>query len=792
MSKRFLHAACLTATITCLLPAPEADAQQLTSERTLDLAADSPYHDPDLIYLESDELINDEDTQTLTARGSVEGRYQDRSLRADEVIYYRLDGRVIASGNVVLVNSDGSSQYAEKLEITSELGAGTASNFTSRLPNGGIMGAAFATRREDEGVDLFKAYYTACEPCKDKKTPTWQIKAKQVTQDTGRNAILYKDAVFELFGVPILYTPYLAHPDPSAERASGFLNPFGGLSSTRGAFIEIPYYVNLDDYSELTLTPHLFTKVNPLMELDYRRKFYSGELKVNGSFTYASAFDKNGDPFTDEDVFNRPLEATLGKRIRSHLFADGQFKLSDTWDWGFTAQAATDDLYLRRYGLSEPGRLGIYTGDSRRLISQIFGVGQSDSFRFAASAYGFQSLRTTIRQNEETGVYSISREDDSILPIIAPKIEFNHYLTDPIIGGRLETFGDFTMLTRKIGDDYQRGTAGVEWSKTFILPAGIEAKPFAEARYDHFNVTPYDAANETDFEDVSFGRTLGQVGMDVRWPFIRPGKNVDIIVEPRAMITQNFGDSKIDQLNYIPNTDGTIAPGLLQDSLEIDFDHNLLWSPNKSTGYDLWQKGFRADVGGSVAALWGKNRASLFVGQSYADGVDDVFELSSGLKTDKSDLVGQFELNLSNKFVFDTRARFDEDTSKFRRLDTGFSLRSGRFNSRVRYYKVDRAVQAEEELSPAEELTGSIGFKITDNWSVKYNASRDLDQDITRRQGISLGYRDDCTLIELVYNKYDFQGDAVRDTDSIGIRVSLLSLGQFGVQEDTSVDGFGN
>lgn len=807
MSKSLIKSVCYAGLIAGLGGSTLAHSQIVTASQNVNLPKDSPFQDPDMIYLEADELINNEEARTLTARGSVDGRYQERTIRADEVIYHLDEGRVVASGNVVLISADGSSQTAETLELSNELEAGNASNFTSRLPNGGRTGATFATRRTDDGIDLYNAYYTACEACKedDKKTPTWQIKARRVSQDKDKNMILYKDAVFELFGLPVFYTPYLAHPDPSQERASGWLNPFGGYSSTKGAFIELPYYIELDDYSELTLTPHLFTGANPLLGMNYRRKFYSGEVNIDSSFTYASAFDRDGNAFDTTDIFTGSSDhAPLGKRLRSHLFANGDFRLSKDWDWGFTAQATSDDLYLRRYNLSNPSKAGLYNGGVRRLVSQIFATGQDDNFRFAASAYGFQSLRTTIRESDTiANQFSIGREDDSALPIIAPKIELSRHFKDPILGGRLEAFGDFTMLERKIGSDYRRGTVGADWSKSFILPAGIEAKPFGQVRYDNFSLTPYDRVNETDLDAVSVERTLGYAGMEVRWPFMKTSGNVDFIVEPRAMITQTFGDGKIDQLRRDTDSDGDVDQDLLNDSLEIDFDHNLIWSANKSTGYDLWQTGLRADVGGAVSAFWNNNHASLFLGQSYTSDVDDVFEIESGIvgsdtvidaitglettqTVDKSDVVGQFELSLAKNFLFDTRIRYDDDENEFRRLDTGFRYSGSRISTNLRYYKIDKAIATSlsdlltQEPAPAEEITGSIGLKIDKNWGLKYSATRDLDQDITRRQSFGLSFNDECTKIELLYSRYDFADDIVRDSDSIGIRVSLKTLGQFG------------
>jgi len=207
------------------------------SDRALTLSTDSPFRDPDIIYLEADELINDEASGVITASGEVEGRYQDRTLRAEKVVYTLETGVVIASGNVVLIDANGSTQYANKLELSNELEAGTAADFTARQAGGGIMAAAFATRTEEGEIELYNAYYTACEPCMEEgrtKKPSWRIKARKVRQDKETRTVRYNDAVFEFLGVPLFWTPYLAHPDPSSDRASGFLTPFAGLSASKG------------------------------------------------------------------------------------------------------------------------------------------------------------------------------------------------------------------------------------------------------------------------------------------------------------------------------------------------------------------------------------------------------------------------------------------------------------------------------------------------------------------------------------------------------------------------------
>ena len=784
---------------TCALPllcaAPATAQFTQTAEgtnRTLELREDSPFRDPDIIYLEADELVNDEVNNIITASGEVEGRYQDRTLRANKVVYNLDTGLVIASGEVVLIDGNGSTQYAEKLELSNELEAGTAANFTARQANGGIMAAAFATRTEDGEIELYNAYYTACEPCIENgtaKKPAWRIKARRVRQDKQTRTVRYNDATFEFLGLPLFWTPYLAHPDPSAGRASGFLTPFVGLSSSKGLNARIPYYWAIDDYTEATFTPHIFQKVNPVMEYQFARKFNTGTFDVDGSFTYASFFDRDGDTFRPED-FADPTQTPVGRKLRSHIYAKGLFAPNKTWTYGYGAQLSTDDNYLNRYDQDEsPERFGLYEAESRRNISQAFIVGQDDSFRFATSAFGFQDLRTTFRKNTDEdssnfGLITIIEPNDRALPIIAPKIELEKYWTDPALGGRLKAFGDFTALTRGAGTDYIRGTAGADYSKTFIAPGGIEVKPFGNARYDYFDIKPGDSTERDDdaniYEDVSFGRQVGQVGVDVRYPFIKSSGDIDWIIEPRAQVTQSFGDGKTQNFISVNDT-ATKSISTSQDGVNVDFDQALFWQSNKATGYDFWQEGLRADVGASFIADAGKTRAHLFVGQSYTSGTDVDYALGSGLSSNKSDVVGMFELDINNKFSWTTRLRYDDDDNKFRRIDTGFSYRSEYLSTGWRYYRLDTATRLlnPDPDAPPEEISGNVRLKLSDKWSVRYQANRDLDRKVTRRQELGLMFQDDCTLVEFVYNRSNFDSDVIRDTSGFGIRVSLLTLGDF-------------
>ena len=763
------------------------EASVLTDEFT-----NNPFRDPDIIYLEADSLINNENDGVLIASGQVIGKYQERTLRAEKVVYTLATGVVIASGNVVLIDPNGSTQYASKLELSNELETGTATDFTARQVGNGLTSAAFATRTENGEIELYNAYYTACKLCKEKgktKKPSWRIKARKVRQDKKTRTFRYNSALLEIGGLPLFWTPYLAHPDPSAERSSGFLTPFVGVTSSKGFNIRAPYYWAINEYTEATLTPNLYQNVNPMMKYQFIRKFNTGALSVDGSLTYSSFFDRDGNEFNPDD-FQNPSQVPTGKKLRSHTFIKGLFSPSKTWSYGFGLELSSDDDYLNRYNLEEASeRFGVYNPVGRRNTSQAFIVGQQEDFRFSASTVGYQDLRSNFIENVGTGLITVSEPDDRELPILAPKIEVEKYWTDPIFKGRIKGYGDLTALTRDIGNNYLRGTAGIDYSKNTVTAVGLELKTFLNSRYDFYKIKPEDKTN-ANYDSIEFQRNLGQVGFDARYPFIKRGKNINLIVEPRVQLTKSFGSSKLSmfqayqdssmitsfnptEINYLSTQ---------QDGQDIDLTGSLLWQSNKSTGFDFWESGLRADIGASLIADAGNSSAQLFIGRSYAENSENDFSEGSGLFNKKSDIVSNLELDINKNLSIVTRVRYDDNENKLRRLDSSLNYRSKYINTNLRYYRLNSSINSNfNNGAPNQEVNGDINIKIRKNWSLGYSAARDIDLKIMRNQRFSVKFNDDCTLVEVFYAKNNFNSasftNVTRNTSGLGIRISLLTLG---------------
>ncbi|CAN0474603.1 unnamed protein product, partial [Discosporangium mesarthrocarpum] len=347
-----------------LLPAPISVAvgQEAPSDE-LDLSKEA--------LLSADEVTYFNAEQRVEAIGNVEIVQGDRILKSDRLIYDIATNTVRAEGNVVLVDPTGNVLFADNMELENELKTGAIRDFKLLFTDNSRLAAHDAVRENENRTVMTKAVFTSCEPCREdpERAPIWQIKSEKVIHDRSEKTITYRNAFLEFFGVPIAYTPYFSHPDPTVDRESGFLAPTVFDSSTLGYGISIPYYYVISEDKDLTVTPTLTTKEGLQMAAEYRQAVESGNFKFDGSLTYVDEVDDNN------------IE-TGKEEFQGHIRGDGQFKIDDGWIWGFDVFRTTNDTYLDKYDIS----------DDDTLTSTVYLQGQRGRNFSLLSAYSFQGL----------------------------------------------------------------------------------------------------------------------------------------------------------------------------------------------------------------------------------------------------------------------------------------------------------------------------------------------------------------------------------------------------------------
>ena len=754
----------------------------------------------DEVYLEADRLTDDRDHHLVTAEGRVEARVQGRTVRADRIVYDTESGAARAVGHAVIMQADGTTQFGDDVQLDDQLRAGVALGFSARLQKNVTIAAGAAVKRSADVNELRNAIYTPCDICKSDgvtpKTPTYDIRATRIVEDKPKKLIYYENAVIRVKGIPLFYLPFLITPDPTAERRSGLLAPRVAYNKRLGFSYEQPYYFALSPSSDLTTRVQLNTAVNPLLEAEYRQRFTNGYLDVRGGFTHERLFDNNGRYGDDAD--------------RSYILANGRFTFGPLWDAGFGLERVTDPTLFRRYDVrSVYSNRGLYPADTDRLVSQLYAERTDPTSYLSIATISFQSLRAY-------GIDASGRntfESNKAFPVVAPLIEARWDPIKEILGGRLRFRGSAVVLSRNddvvsisdptglqpLGpqrlqqqlasvlpngtsaltyDDSRRASVRGEWRRDLFLPNGLRIQPLLEARGDIYSIgdgvltTSNGTANTTKSSNALTGIAQGTAGFTASWPLIRNAGASSIILEPivQALVSPSYKPDR-----NVPN----------EDSVAFEFDDTTLFEPDRFPGFDLYESGARFNIGGRANILWGAGRtANLTIGRTYRTDADPAFTIGSGLSGRSSDYVAFAQVSPIAGTNFFIRTRLDAETLAVRRNEAGLDVGWRSLQGSVRYlynetgFFIDGA--GVTQIGRVEDATIAGSWFFLKNWGVTVNATRDLRLKTWPAAQVGFAYRDECIRVDVVYTRDETYRAAIGASDSIGIRLTLATLGDTG------------
>jgi LPS-assembly protein len=263
--------------------------------------------------LSADSMTYDRELGLITASGNVQITYDGRLLIADKITYNQKTGIVRAIGNASLTETNGEVLLGDRFEITGDLKDGVIYNIGLVLADRSRVAGSGARRSNGIKTEVSNAVYSPCNLCEEdpEAAPLWQLKAVRVIHNTEEKRIEYRDAWLEVFGVPVVYTPYLSHPDPTVKRRSGLLAPTFSSSSELGFRIQTPYFWAIDEFQDATFTPLITTDGGSGAILEYNRNFEKGIIRANGSLSLMTRIKVNAAMSTLSPSI---ISTTLGAR----------------------------------------------------------------------------------------------------------------------------------------------------------------------------------------------------------------------------------------------------------------------------------------------------------------------------------------------------------------------------------------------------------------------------------------------------------------------------------------------
>ncbi|HJT11683.1 MAG TPA: LPS assembly protein LptD [Dongiaceae bacterium] len=701
-----------------------------------------PPDTPDTIRMIADQVGHDENLGIFVARGNVEILRDDKIVKADVVTYNERTKRITAAGNVQLLEPDGDTQFATYADVTDDVKEGILYDFRMLMKDNSRLAANRAYRVEQDTKEILrKGVYTPCAQCAEdpSRAPLWQIKAYSAIRDKVEKTITYHDAWLEMFGVPVLYTPWFRHPDFDVDRQSGMLTPELHYSSANGLQIATPYFYVLAPDKDVTVTPifrfggELQEHPGGVLDVEYRQRVVDGRFRLEASGTVEDR--ETNDPDPDDRV-------ELNNDFRGHVEGDGLFDIDENWRAGFDFKATTDKKYLKRWHL----------GSRDILTDTAFAEGFFGRSYAEARGYAFQSTDRGTQTDQ--------------LPIIAPMLDYR-FVGEPGVAGAywgLDT--NFMNLRRTDGREVVRIAANPYWTLPYTSSLGDTYRltlemPTTIHKVHHVDPDSDDRdppADVDDFDGTEFS-ILPKASFDWSYPLIRPSQTFTQVIEPMFQVvaapdTGNTGK--------IPN----------EDSRAFELDDTNLFLPDRFPGLDRQDTGSRMTYGTNWSAYLPQGSyINAFLGQSFQFDHDDndEFRTGTGIDDDLTDVVGRLQLRPIPGLDLSYRYRLDVEDVEFQRHEARASYGNEYFvfSGSYAFIAADGI-----EFEDREQLSGYVSANLSDYWSVNTQSAYDLEGNRLLSVGGGFRYLDECFDLQ-ISTTYVPSGETEESEGEVNAMVTL-------------------
>ena len=688
------------------------------------------------ISFEADTVSVNQDDGSMLAVGNVQMKQAGMTLTADEVRYNRDADRAVANGNVVFVDATGAVHKSDVMTLDTEFTHIVAETLRSRYPDGSFLTADNGDIKT-ESVSIFDS--SRFSPCdcefENGETPIWDLRATSTRHNVETSTIIHRNVRMHILNLPIWYMPYLAHPDWTVRRRSGFLTPSFVVNSDLGLTTSIPYFMVLGDTKDVEFTPYVFQHRGNALKTRYRQYWDNSELNAAIYTGSVETYKKNRESVA-------AIDAIYTARI------------GNGWDTKARLHRASQDTFMRRYKF-----------DGHKSLKSEVSAQKLDTNRYyRVEASDIQGLSST--DTPET--------DPTILPYVF------HEKVGPGLrpGQNIKTEISAIQVDNDEGHDMSRWTGNLEISDQ-IDTGGISTEVKGGVIGSYYSIQKKPAAATTKTDDL--GKVTPQASIGWRAPFAVTGSERSAVLEPRLQFAYIGGSDKTDE---IPN----------RDSADYRIDEANLFLLNRYQGYDYLRPGTRADMGVSAVAndaLLGD--VSGFIGASYRLSGKPSRGLAVNDNDNLSDIVASLGVNPDAPFRVDWSGRLGSKDMELNESRTTVSGSARKLGYKVEHLQLTKPY-FQSAASDLEELKLSLSYALPKGWTATGTQVWDLSNGKTKRDSSVAALKwtggiQNCLTISLDYDR-DLTADRdIKANDQFMLTINFKYLGAITQKDLFKSDG---
>ena len=301
---------------------------------------------------------------------AVEMTQGDMRFYADHVEYFVDTNRMLATGNVLLIESD-HQIAADRADFNAKTRLGTFYNArgyaTLGPPPGGAPKDAstsdpdvqfFGETLEKTGEDTYvitNGGFTSCVQA----NPRWEMTSGSLKLRVDHYALL-RNMFLKVKGVPAIYLPIMYYPLSKENRNTGFLMPSYGSSSYKGQTISNAFFWAINRSQDATFLHDWFSKTGQAVAGEYRYMSLGGSGNIRTDFLNehpTTSVGTDGEELEQEGRRTFRTYGNLSQNLGGSWYAQGRADYSTdlTVDRLYDSDIARATRRTRSYGGSISG-----------------------------------------------------------------------------------------------------------------------------------------------------------------------------------------------------------------------------------------------------------------------------------------------------------------------------------------------------------------------------------------------------------------------------------------------------
>ena len=609
-----------------------------------------------------------------------------------------------------------------------------------------------STSRSNESETVVSnAFFTSCKLNDD--CPPWSIKAEKITHDKIKKNMIYKNAILEIYDVPVLYFPRFFHPDPSVKRRSGFLQPQFNNSETLGSSLYIPYFKTFGPDKDLTFKPTLFEKLKK--NFTNLKKFSKEGFVEKEKYLLQTEFRKQSkNSFLIADLgLLRDYKTLTGNKKKTknvnHLFLDysNDLKIPNYLNSKFEVQIekVTNDTYLKVF--------------QNNLINSSVMPESQTTMNSNIKLYleeEDQNLTTGIEVYENLGIKHSDRYQYTL-----PYYNFSKNMTSIIDDNSIDgSLNFYSTGTNKLSNTNNLRTTIVNdlnyRSDDFISNLGF--KNNFELYFKNLNAVGKNDTIYTSDTQIDGKSTLK---IDSSFPLMKSNNKTEETLTPKISFRINPGNnmdnySKSSSLITANNAFDINRLGISNDfeaGRSISFGLDYKYDQIDDLSNDTKDKYFEFKL---ATVLRDQNENNI--------------PFSSTINRKNSNIFGSITNNLFDNLnlVYDFSLDNDMQTINSNTIEAEISI-----NNFVTSFNF---IEQRNEIGSIHLLSNTTEYRFNDYSSLTFSTRRNKEINLTEYYDLSYEYKNDCLTAALRFNKSFYKDNDLKPTEDLFFSITLVPL----------------